>query len=99
VERYTHFNNRKSGNANHQQNQDYSHPKSSDNEVSVVLSFRASTSTFAPSALIPLPTDTPEWRDPNMNSAKQFQWATLLTGYRNNRNKCTGYMVALYNPL
>jgi hypothetical protein len=24
--------------------------------------------------------DTPEWRDPNTNSAKQLQWATLPTG-------------------
>jgi hypothetical protein len=72
-------------NTNHQRNQDYSPCKSSDNEVSVVLSFRALPNAFAPSAPIPLSTDTPEWRDPNTNSAQQFQWATLPTGNRNNR--------------
>jgi hypothetical protein len=64
-----------------------------------VLSLRAPTSAFAPSAPIPLPTDTPEWRDPNTNSATQFQWATLPTGYRNSRNKRTRYMVVLIVPL
>jgi hypothetical protein len=67
-------------NKNHQRNQDHSPPKSSDNEVSVMFSFSASPSAFAPSSPIPLSTDTPEWRDPNTNSANQLQWAMLSTG-------------------
>jgi hypothetical protein len=43
----------------------------------VVFSFRASPNAFAPSAWILFPTDTPEWRDSNTTSAKQFRWATL----------------------
>jgi hypothetical protein len=85
-------------NTNHQRNQDYSPDKSSDNEVSVVLSFRASPNAFAPASLIPLSADTPEWGDPNTNSAIQSQWATLPTGNRNNRNNRnnrTRYMVVL----
>jgi hypothetical protein len=73
-------------NTNHQRNQDYSHRKFSVNGVSVVLSFRALANAFVPAAPIPLTADKPEWRDPNTNSATQFQWATLPTGYRNNRN-------------
>jgi hypothetical protein len=64
---------KKPGNPNHQRNQDCSPLKSSDNEVSVVFSFRASANAFVPSAPIPLTTDTPEWWDSNTNSAKQFQ--------------------------
>jgi hypothetical protein len=58
----------------------------------VLLSFRASPSAFAPASPIRLTTDTPEWRDPNTNSANQVQWATLPTG---NRNKRTQYIAAL----
>jgi hypothetical protein len=70
VEHYTHFNKRNPQTLNHQRNQDYSHLKFSDNEVSAVLSFRVSPNAFAPSAPIRLSADTPEWRDPNTNSAK-----------------------------
>jgi hypothetical protein len=88
-------------NTNHQE--DYSPAKSSDNEVSVVLSIRASPNAFAPSSPIPLSTDTPKWRDPNTNSAEQFQWATLPTGNRNDCNDRTRYMViwivVLHNSL
>jgi hypothetical protein len=52
VERYTQFNNRNPETLNHQRNQDYSQFKSSDNEVSLVLSFRASPNAFAPSSPI-----------------------------------------------
>jgi hypothetical protein len=69
------------------------------------LSFRASPSAFAPASLIPLSADTPEWGDPNTNSAIHSQWATLPTGNRNNRNNRnnrTRYMVVLivvlHNP-
>jgi hypothetical protein len=58
VERNTHFNKRNQETQIHQRNQDYSHPKFSDNEVSVVLSFRASPNAFAPSSPIILPTKT-----------------------------------------
>jgi hypothetical protein len=85
---------------NHQRNQHYSHSKISVNEVSVVLSFRASPNAFAPSAPIPLSTDTPEWRDPNTNSAKQLQWATRPTGNGNKRTRYMGVLiVSLRNPL
>jgi hypothetical protein len=87
---------KKPGNTNHQRNQDYSHFKFSNNEVTVVLFFSVSPNAFAPSSPILLPTDTPEWRDPNTNSANQFQRATLPTGNHNNR---TRYMVVLIVPL
>jgi hypothetical protein len=81
-----------SRNTKHQRNQDYSPNTPSHNEVSVVFSIRASPNAFVPSSPIPLSTDTPKWRDPNTNSAEQFQWATLPTRNRNNR---TRYMVVL----
>jgi hypothetical protein len=100
VQRYTHFNKRNPEIQNHQRNQHYSHPKSSDNEVSVVLSFRAPPNAFVPSRPNPLPTDTPKWRDPNTNSANQFQWATLPTGNRNTRTQyMVAWIVVLHNPL
>jgi hypothetical protein len=58
VQRSTHFNKRNPQSLNHQPNQHYSQYKFSDNEVSVVLSFRASPNAFAPSAPISLPTKT-----------------------------------------
>jgi hypothetical protein len=97
----THTSTKETRNTSHQRNQDYSQCKFSDNEVSVVLSFRASPSAFAPSAPNRLPTDTPERRDPNTNSAKQLQW-TLPTGNRHNRhnrNNRTRFMVVLIVPL
>jgi hypothetical protein len=103
MERYTYFNIRNPETPIHQRNRDNSLLKSSDNEVSVVLSFSASPNAFAPSAPITLSVDTPEWRDPNTKSEKQFQWATLPAGNRNNRNNRTRYMVVwivpLHNPL
>jgi hypothetical protein len=51
---------KKPRNTTPERNQDYSQYKFSDNEVSVVLYFRASSNTFAPSSPIPLSADTPE---------------------------------------
>jgi hypothetical protein len=56
VQRSTHFNKRNPQSLNHQPNQHHSPVKTSDNEVSVVLSFRASRNAFAPSAPITFPT-------------------------------------------
>jgi hypothetical protein len=68
----THTSTKEARNTNHQRNQGYSPRKFSESEVSAVLSFRASPTAFAPSAPISLPIDTPEWRDPNTNSANSY---------------------------
>jgi hypothetical protein len=80
VERYTQFNNRNPETLNHQRNQDYSQLKSSDNEVSVVLSFSASPNAFAPSSPILLPIDTAEWSSRALHiSAKETRRNTVPT--------------------
>jgi hypothetical protein len=70
AERNAHLQQKKPRNTNHERNKEYSPPKYSDNEVSVVLSFSASANAFAPSVPILLSADTREWRDPYTNSAK-----------------------------
>jgi hypothetical protein len=76
-ERYTHFKQKEPRHTIHQRNPEYSPPKLSENEVSVVLPFSGSPSAFAPSSPISLPTDTSEWKDQHITSAKQLQRTAL----------------------
>jgi hypothetical protein len=80
VERYTHFHKKQTGNTNHQRKPRLlSPPKSSENEVSVVLSFRALANDFAPSLRTIFP--TPEWGDSRRDSANQFQMGDTANRY------------------